>query len=369
MDVYEPREDSELLKKYVKKYASGRVLDMGTGSGLLAEAAAKKKNVSGVVAVDINPEVKKYVKNIRVLISDLFDKVKGKYDTIIFNPPYLPQDVGIVDKALYGGKLGFETLVRFLGDVSDYLKDDGRVLVVFSNLTRKNEIDSAIEKNLLEFSLLEKMQLPMFEELYVYLITKSKVLKHLKRKKVSGLKYLAHGKRGMVFTGRYKSKKIAVKVKKKSSEALGRIKNESFWLKRLNKIGIGPKLLFHNENFLVYEFINGVFIMSFLDGASAVKRKKILKKVFMECFMMDELRINKEEMHHPLKHVIVDYPKAVLIDFERVHYSSNPHNVTQFVQFVSNILKLNKKKMRVLAQRYKQEMTLKNLKVIMKEIK
>ena len=238
MDVYEPREDSELLRKYVRRYAAGRVLDMGTGSGIQAEAAFGVSGVKKVTAVDINPEVKKYIRNkkIKVVISDLFEKVKGKFDVIIFNPPYLPQDYGIEDAALYGGKQGYELLVRFFESVNEFLTDDGKVLVVFSNLTHKNEVDTALERNLLDFKLLDSMKLPLFETLYCYLIEKSEVLKHLNKKKVSGIKYLAHGKRGMVFTGKFGRKKISVKVKKKSSEAVDRIKNESIWLKRLNKL-------------------------------------------------------------------------------------------------------------------------------------
>jgi pyruvate dehydrogenase E1 component alpha subunit len=40
--VYEPREDSLLLEKYVKKFAKGIVLDIGTGSGIQAKAAAER---------------------------------------------------------------------------------------------------------------------------------------------------------------------------------------------------------------------------------------------------------------------------------------------------------------------------------------
>ena len=60
--IYKPREDSKLLAKYVKKYAKGLVLDIGTGSGIQALEAAKKKNVKKVVAVDIQKEVVDYCK-------------------------------------------------------------------------------------------------------------------------------------------------------------------------------------------------------------------------------------------------------------------------------------------------------------------
>ena len=54
--MYEPREDSHLLEKHVRRNAFGRVLDMGTGSGIQALSAIKNVNVGEVIAVDINPE-------------------------------------------------------------------------------------------------------------------------------------------------------------------------------------------------------------------------------------------------------------------------------------------------------------------------
>lgn len=376
MEIYLPLEDSALLQKYVKKFAYGLVLDMGTGSGIQALTAAKKKNVKSVLAVDINPEVKNHFKKIKdkkitLIISDLFSKVKKKkFDALIFNPPYLPQDKGIKDMALYGGKRGFETLGGFLNQASGFLKDDGLILVVFSNFTQKNQVDFILEKNLLEFELLEKLKLPMFEELYCYLIKKSDVLKDL-NKKVKNIQYLAHGKRGMIYTAQYKNKKIALKVKKKSSEAVGRVQNEALWLEKINKKKLGPKLIFHNHNYLAYEFIEGDFILDFVEKNKSKKNKikNIIKKVFEQCFVLDQLGLDKEEMHHPLKHIIVKYPKATLIDFERMHQVESPHNVTQFIQFVTVIRKLDRKKMIKLAQEYKNSMTKSNLKKIIKEIK
>jgi len=179
------------------------------------------------------------------------------------------------------------------------------------------------------------------------------------------------GRRGLVFTGKYRNKKIAVKVKRKESEAVDRIQNEVFWLKKLNKKNIGPRLVFHNQNYLAYEFVEGDFIMDFIEENKSKKQKikSVLKKVFQQCFEMDQMGINKEEMHHPRKHIIVKYPKVTLIDFERTHQTEKPKNVTQFTQFVSSIRSLSKKKMQKLAQTYKKEMTEKNLKKIIKEIR
>src|SRR3989344_7420960 len=132
--IYEPREDSELLARYVKKYAFGNVLDMGTGSAIQALAAAKKKIVKSVVASDIQEYVINYnkdnIKNkkIKFIVSDLFLNIKDKkFNTIIFNPPYLPEDIQLKDLTVDGGKKGYEIIERFLNEVSDYLKPNGMV--------------------------------------------------------------------------------------------------------------------------------------------------------------------------------------------------------------------------------------------------
>jgi len=40
-------------------------------------------------------------------------------------------------------------------------------------------------------------------------------------------------------------------------------------------------------------------------------------------------------MHHPWKHIIIG-KKVVLIDFERMHVTKDPKNVSQFCQFVTS---------------------------------
>ena len=62
MNYYEPREDSYLLQKFVKKHAIGIVLDLGTGLGIQAITASKNKKVKKVLAADINREVLKTAK-------------------------------------------------------------------------------------------------------------------------------------------------------------------------------------------------------------------------------------------------------------------------------------------------------------------
>ena len=280
---YEPREDSELLAKYVKKFAFGNVLDMGTGSGIQAITAAKKKSVKSVVAADIQEEViennKNNIKNkkIKFIVSDLFSNIKNKkFDTIIFNPPYLPEDAQLKDLTIDGGKKGYEVIERFLNDANNYLKKDGVILIIFSSLTRKAKVDEFIENNLLEHKELDKRHI-FFEDLYIYLIKKSDLLRKLENKKIKDIRYFTKGHRGILFTGIYGKKKIVIKAKLPESKAVGRIQNEIKHLKTLNKKNIGPKLLFCDKDYFAYEFIEGLFISDFIE--KLINKKKSLKKL------------------------------------------------------------------------------------------
>ncbi|MEW5955881.1 MAG: HemK2/MTQ2 family protein methyltransferase, partial [Candidatus Micrarchaeota archaeon] len=166
--VYEPREDSFLLAEAVKKFARGKFLEVGTGSGLSAIVAARKNRVESVVAVDSsacalkaaekNASTNGVAEKIVFKKSNLFSAVKGKFDCIAFNPPYLPSDSadrtrGSLRKAWEGGKTGRAVLDKFLRTVRVHLKPKGRVLLLNSSLSSSrgegdgnDETRAALEK-------------------------------------------------------------------------------------------------------------------------------------------------------------------------------------------------------------------------------
>jgi len=165
--IYEPREDSYLIEKYIGKLCKGKVLDVGCGSGILSLKAME--NGCGVSAVDIDEEAVNYCreKGINAKISDLFLEVSGKFDWIVFNPPYLPLDADEDVKSrkiTTGGDRGFELIERFFSEAGDYLENDGRVLIVFSSLT--GDVEGVMKRYGFKFEILEEKKL-FFERLFV----------------------------------------------------------------------------------------------------------------------------------------------------------------------------------------------------------
>ncbi len=170
--IYLPREDSYLLKKWVEKLAHGDVLDMGTGTGIQAFAAAPK--AKKVIAVDKNPEAIEYCKNafhifenVEFRESDLFSNVPEKFDFIIFNPPYLPESKYDKEIDTTGGKEGWETIAKFLKEAKKHLNKKGQIVMVFSSLTNPKKVLEVAKKLGYKAKLLDKKHIN-FEDIFVY---------------------------------------------------------------------------------------------------------------------------------------------------------------------------------------------------------
>ena len=146
--IYYPAEDSLLLAKAVEKLKlkNKTVLEIGCGCGFLSILCAKKG--AAVTSVDINPEAVKVTKEnanankttLNAVESDLFSKVSGTFDLIIFNAPYLPVEEGETDITYAGGATGREVIEKFVKNVKNHLKPGGGVLLLISSLTGEKEV-------------------------------------------------------------------------------------------------------------------------------------------------------------------------------------------------------------------------------------
>jgi release factor glutamine methyltransferase len=175
--MYQPKEDSFLLSESIarffknKKLKNERFLDMGSGSGIQAETLAKFTAKKNIICADINKEVVEFLKatGFHAIHSNLFSKIKGKFDYIVFNPPYLPEHKYDKEKDTTGGKKGDETILKFLRQARQHLAKHGRIFLLLSSLTPHKRINNYLTENY-KFKKIAGKKL-FFETLEVWLIS------------------------------------------------------------------------------------------------------------------------------------------------------------------------------------------------------
>lgn len=144
--VYSPETDTMMLLTAARAEArpGDRVLEVGTGSGLIA---AEIGRITRVVATDINPHAVLCASKagVDVVRTDLFTGIRGLFDLVLFNPPYLPTQPeermdDWLECALDGGKNGRALIERFARNIGDVLAPDGRILLLISSLTGLSDV-------------------------------------------------------------------------------------------------------------------------------------------------------------------------------------------------------------------------------------
>ena len=215
-EIYPSQEDSyfltqileEQILKFLNQKSNPIILEIGSGSGIQLEAllksGIKKQNI---YSCDINPLSVKHCKNLgfNCIYSDLFENIKDlrlpseaikevafplregrlsegnlkgrlnvketlvslqcpRFDLIIFNPPYLPEDFLEPESSRIlttGGKKGNEIINEFLKQAIHYLNKNGKIFLLVSSLS--GEIDFLDYKK----KILAKRKL-FFEELIIW---------------------------------------------------------------------------------------------------------------------------------------------------------------------------------------------------------
>ncbi len=173
-DVYPVSDDSLLLLEAVK-YARGRVLDMFAGTGVIGLNASE--SAESVVLTDISDAAiklikhnikKNGIKNARVIKSDAFKNLQNeKFDIILMNPPYLPDNSSVstsLDLSTIGGKEGQELTIRVIKEIKSHLYKGGMAFLILSSAHSLEKVYKEIESNNLEYSILDSKKF-FFEEL------------------------------------------------------------------------------------------------------------------------------------------------------------------------------------------------------------
>jgi release factor glutamine methyltransferase len=165
-NVLDPRPDSEaliesVLKIFPDKNIKLNILELGIGSGCLIITLLKEFQNAKGTGIDISSKAlkiaQKNAENLNVsnrlnlIKSDWFNKINGKFDLIISNPPYIPSkqiealQTEVKDYepilALDGGKDGLDYYRKTAEQSSNFLNKNGYICLEIGQNQYKDVIE------------------------------------------------------------------------------------------------------------------------------------------------------------------------------------------------------------------------------------
>ncbi len=144
-NVLVPRQDTETLVEEALKICQPgmEILDLGTGSGCIVISLMKNAHGMTATGSDISKQALLVAKEnarlheveIEWVRSNLYENISGRFDLIVSNPPYIPQEdiLGLMPEvrdfepvgALDGGEDGLDFYRQIIAQGKDYLNKDG----------------------------------------------------------------------------------------------------------------------------------------------------------------------------------------------------------------------------------------------------
>lgn len=140
--------DSILLSDFAKEIKrDARVIDLGTGTGIIATLLCKKTQLKEIIGVEKQEEVCEMAQRsiqlnqlenqFKIVNEDIIylTKILGKnnFDAVVMNPPYKKRDTGIKnqeEKKIISRHETSATLEDFIEITKDLLKDKGEIYMV-----------------------------------------------------------------------------------------------------------------------------------------------------------------------------------------------------------------------------------------------
>jgi release factor glutamine methyltransferase len=174
--VFIPRPETEFwtkkaikeIQNYITLYRSNelKILDIFAGSGCIGIAVLKNIRKSHVDFVDIDKKAIEQIKinlrlnkisqkRYRIIKSNVFERIKGRYNFIFANPPYVAKErLNEVQESVkklepkiswYGGRGGLKYIKGFLKGAKNHLKENGIIFMEIDPLQRE-EVGEILKK-------------------------------------------------------------------------------------------------------------------------------------------------------------------------------------------------------------------------------
>jgi release factor glutamine methyltransferase len=174
-NVYGGWLDSELMCEVIQIPKGAEVLDLCTGTGVIAIKAAQL-GASHVVAVDLNPEAVKSAQfnvdnlnlpQVEIREGSMFEPVKGMtFDVIIINPPYMDHEAADKTEICFWDE-GNNVTRQFFGEYAGYLKPGGKVYLAWGDFADMEILKTLADEHNVHLVLLDSKTTPSGQETFL----------------------------------------------------------------------------------------------------------------------------------------------------------------------------------------------------------
>ena len=130
----------------IRQYSGKWALEIGVGSGVLLNLL--EKNFANVAGSDINLRALQHCRGrsgAMLACCDAASAFAGRFDLIVSNPPYLPDDK-VKDTTVHGGPKGIEATIHFIRSALPLLGRGGKMLLVVSSLADSSALDQLVQE-------------------------------------------------------------------------------------------------------------------------------------------------------------------------------------------------------------------------------
>jgi len=169
-------------------------------------------------------------------------------------------------------------------------------------------------------------------------------------REVEELRKFAEGWRGVIYTGRWRGERVAIKVAK-GEDVVGAIRKEGEILEQLRGVKGFPQLLARGRDFIAYRFIEGTPLGKL--RLNPQEERRVLRELVGLACTLDRMGIRRDEFQRVDKNVLVGADGEVyVLDFERGSFSDRPSNLPQLLQLLVRKGYLSREEAVSLGKRY-----------------
>ncbi len=165
-----------------------------------------------------------------------------------------------------------------------------------------------------------------------------KALHFTGKKKAFDIPVLGRGHVGIVVIATTKTGQAALKIRRLDADRK-EMQHEAEMLAKANSVGIGPRLIATERDFLLMELIEGKLLPDWtanISGRGTSERiRTVLLDILEQCYRLDHVGLDHGELSRAPKHIVIDVlDKPHIVDFETASTTRRTSNVTSISQYL-----------------------------------